>query len=67
MNPTEIHDALADIADAPFDPNEFSFYFHKPVMKQKLPRPKSVPSTPYRLVAYVDAAFVQQILHVPKR
>lgn len=27
MNPTEIHDALADIAAAPFDPNEFPFAF----------------------------------------
>jgi hypothetical protein len=27
MNPTEIHDALADIADAPFDPNESPFAF----------------------------------------
>jgi hypothetical protein len=27
MNPTEIHDALADIADVPFDPNEFPFAF----------------------------------------
>lgn len=27
MNPTEIHDALAAIADAPFDPNEFHFAF----------------------------------------
>jgi len=27
MNPTEIYDALAEIAAAPFDPNEFPFSF----------------------------------------
>ena len=27
MNPTEIYDALADIADEPFDPIEFPFVF----------------------------------------
>jgi len=27
MNPTEIHDALAEISDAVFDPNEFPFAF----------------------------------------
>ena len=27
MNPTEIYDALAEIAAAPFDPNEFPFTF----------------------------------------
>ena len=27
MNPTEIYDALAEIAAKPFDPNEFPFAF----------------------------------------
>ena len=27
MNPTEIYDALAEIAAEPFDPNEFPFAF----------------------------------------